>query len=149
MTQNISILHFKNLSLNDFHDLIKLRLAVFVVEQDCPYQDIDGLDKDAYHLILKDLGQIIGTLRILKAGVVYPEVAIGRVATHQDYRGKALGHLMIKNAMEFVKSELKASAIRLSAQTHLVNFYEKHGFSSTGKEYLEDGIPHTEMICHF
>ena len=81
--------------------------------------------------------------------MVYPEVAIGRVATHQNYRGKGFGHLMMKNAMEFAKAELKATAIKLSAQTHLVNFYKQHGFSSTGKEYLEDGIPHTEMICHF
>lgn len=141
------IKHYSELSLNEFHDLIALRMEVFVVEQDCPYQDLDGKDKDAYHLIMlsEDL-QTIGTLRILKAGVYYPEAAIGRVVSHKDYRDKGIGHHIMKAAIDFIESEMKEKSIRLSAQTHLVHFYEKHGFKSTGKEYLEDGIPHTEML---
>lgn len=139
--------HYSELSLDEFHDLIGLRMEVFVVEQDCPYQDLDGLDKDAYHLVvLSDQKETIGTLRILKPGVYYNEIAIGRVVSHADYRDKKIGHLMMKEAINFIEKELNQHSIRLSAQTHLIRFYEKHGFKSTGKEYLEDGIPHTEML---
>ncbi len=142
-----NIKHFNDLTLNEFHDLVALRMQVFVVEQDCPYQDLDGLDKDAYHLIvLNENHQTIGTVRILKAGVYYDEVAIGRVVSHEDFRHLKIGHLMMEKAIEFIAATLKSNRIRLSAQTHLKHFYEKHGFVSTGKEYLEDGIPHTEML---
>ena len=141
-----TIKHYADLTKDDFHDIIALRIAVFVVEQNCPYQELDGKDKDAYHLMVKENGQTIGTTRILKPGVSYDEVAIGRVVSDQNHRDKKLGHLMMKEAMRFVRDEMKEHKIRLSAQTHLVGYYEKHGFKSTGKEYLEDGIPHTEML---
>ena len=142
----VEIKHYSALSKDEFHDIIALRIAVFVVEQDCPYQELDGNDKDAYHLIVREGDVIIGTLRILKPGVSYPELAIGRVVSHPDHRDKQLGHLMMKEAMDFAQNELKEKAVRLSAQTHLTSYYQKHGFESTGKEYLEDGIPHTEML---
>ena len=146
MTEPI-IKHFTQLTLDEFHDIIALRMEVFVVEQDCPYQDLDGKDRDAYHLIIhSDDNQLTGTLRILKAGVYYPEIAIGRVVSHANFRDKKIGHLMMKKAIDFIEKDLKQKSIRLSAQTHLMKFYEKHGFRSTGKEYLEDGIPHTEML---
>jgi ElaA protein len=142
----ISIKHYEDLSKDEFHDLIALRISVFVVEQDCPYQELDGLDKDAYHVLIKENDEIIGTARILKAGVAYPEVAIGRVVSGSEHRDKKIGYLLMEAAMKFVKEEFKEKSIRLSAQTHLLAFYQKVGFQSTGKEYLEDGIPHTEMI---
>lgn len=142
----ISIKHYDELSTDEFHDIIALRIAVFVVEQDCPYLEIDGLDKDAYHLQAVFEGKLVGTLRILKEDVVYRERAIGRVASHPDYRHLKLGHTMMKSAMDFMRNEFGTTPIRISAQTHLVPFYSKHGFASTGKEYLEDGIPHTEML---
>ena len=143
----ISIKHYSDLSPNEFHDMIALRISVFVVEQNCPYQELDGLDKDAFHLIAQEENAIIGTLRILKAGIVYPEIAIGRVASATNSRDKKLGHLMMKEAMLFLESNFPSSAVRISAQTHLCNFYRKYGFVETGKNYLEDGIPHSEMIC--
>jgi len=144
----VTIKHYNELTKGEFHDLISLRMAVFVVEQNCPYQDLDGLDKDAFHVIIKKEEEIIATARILKANVVYPEVAIGRVASSAKYRDLKLGHLLMEEAMSFIHTVLKSGNVRLSAQTHLLSFYEKHGFKSTGKNYLEDGIPHSEMISN-
>ncbi len=142
---NVDIKHYIKLSLNEFHDMIALRMAVFVVEQNCPYQDLDGLDRDAFHVLIKFQDELIATARILKAGVVYPEIAIGRVASSPQHRDKKLGHLIMTNAMSFIFNNFGSVPIKLSAQSHLTNYYAKHGFSSTGKTYLEDGIPHTEM----
>ena len=145
---NIQIKHYSDLTKNELYDVISLRVLVFIIEQDCPYQDLDGLDKDAWHLLVIDNEEIIGTLRILKPRVVYNEVAIGRVVSHPEHRGKKLGYLMMEKAIEFVQNTLEEKSIRISAQTHLCEFYAKTGFISTGKEYLEDGIPHTEMLLN-
>ena len=140
------ILHFSELSLNTFHDLIALRVAVFVVEQNCPYQELDGKDKDAFHLIVWEKDKIIGTARILNPGVAYHEPAIGRVVSALSHRESGVGHVIMREAMSFIEKHFGNKAARLSAQTHLVKFYEQHGFISTGKNYLEDNIPHTEMV---
>jgi len=142
------IKHYSELSVNEFHDLIALRIAVFVVEQDCPYQELDGKDKKAYHLIGRNgQGDIVATARILPAGVSYPEVSIGRVVTSSDVRKLGIGHQLMTEAHAFVADEFgKNTSVRLSAQTHLINYYERHGYVETGKNYLEDGIPHTEML---
>jgi|TARA_R110000737_G_scaffold223373_3_gene238400 ElaA protein len=142
----IEIKAFNDLSLDEFHDLIALRIAVFVIEQDCPYQDLDGKDKSSYHLILRnDDDKIIGTARILPAGLSYPEIAIGRVVTSIESRELKLGHKIMEHALEFIQQKWENKSVKLSAQSHLTGYYGKHGFVSTGKEYLEDGIPHTEM----
>ncbi len=145
--KNSSIKHFEKLSLEEFHDIIALRINVFVVEQDCPYQELDGKDKNAYHLILySDKNVIIGTARILLKGVSYPEVAIGRVVIDEDYRHLKLGHKIMEDSLTFIREKFGNENVRLSAQSHLVGYYAAHGFVSTGKEYIEDGIPHTEML---
>jgi ElaA protein len=139
--------HFNDLTLNEFHDIITLRIAVFVVEQNCPYQDLDGKDKKSYHLICRNgLGKVVGTLRILPPGLAYEEVAIGRIALDESERGSHQGHEMVKEAKKFIRAEFGEVAVKLSGQKHLEKFYNKHGFISTGKEYLEDGIPHVEML---
>lgn len=142
----IQIKHYTELSLDEFHDIIALRIMVFVVEQNCPYQELDGKDKDAYHMTVSENGIVVGTLRILKKGVSYQEVSIGRVVSHPAHRDRKLGYLLMNEAIRFVEDNMKEKAIRLSAQTHLLPFYQRMNFKSTGKEYLEDGIPHTEMI---
>lgn len=144
---SVEVKHFNDLNLNDFHDMIALRIQVFVIEQNCPYQDLDGKDKTAFHVLIRNEKQeIIGTTRILPQDVSYPEIAIGRVVVDEKYRHLKLGHLLMKESLQFVDSHFGPQNIRLSAQTHLVHFYTSHGFESTGKEYLEDGIPHTEML---
>ncbi len=140
------IKHYSELTKDEFHDTIALRIAVFVIEQNCPYQELDGLDKDAYHLLVKENGKIIGTTRILKPGVAYKETAIGRVVSAIDKRHLKLGHVLMEASMRFIQEEMNEKAVRLSAQTHLKGFYAKHGFVPTGKDYLEDGIPHSEML---
>lgn len=138
--------HFEDLSIYELYDLLALRVKVFVVEQNCPYQELDDKDQVAFHLIAKNKkGNIVGTMRILPRGVSYEEISFGRIVIDKTERGKQLGHKMMEKAMDFVLSQAGESAIRLSAQKHLENFYIKHEFLSTGKEYLEDGIPHLEM----
>ncbi|WP_107038908.1 GNAT family N-acetyltransferase [Brumimicrobium mesophilum] len=138
--------HFNDLSLNEFHDIIALRIKVFVVEQNCPYLELDGKDKKSYHLICRNgKGELVGTMRILPQGVAYNDVGFGRVVLDESARGEKEGHQMIEEAMAFCKAEFGDVPICLSGQKHLEGFYNKHNFYSTGKEYLEDGIPHVEM----
>lgn len=138
---------YSELTLNEFHDIIQLRIAVFVIEQNCPYQELDGKDKKSYHMICRNgTGELIGTLRILPKGISYEEISIGRVVLNESARGKKNGHTIMKEALEFIKSEFGNTPIRISAQKHLENFYTSHQFKSTLKEYLEDGIPHIEML---
>ncbi|TNE54080.1 MAG: GNAT family N-acetyltransferase [Bacteroidetes bacterium] len=143
----MEVLSYEDLSLDTFHELIALRIAVFVVEQNCPYQELDGKDKLGEHLIMRDRtnGKIIGTARILPPGVSYDEVAIGRVVTDNDYRGKGVGHFLMESCMKHIEKKYGQVPVRISAQEHLENYYRKHGFVPTGKAYLEDDIPHIEM----
>jgi len=139
--------YFQELSLEEFHDIIALRIQIFIIEQNCPYQEVDGKDKLAHHLFFKnEMDEIIAVTRILPQGISYPEVAIGRVVVHEEYRGTGLGNQLMADSMNFVKDKYGEVPVRLSAQKHLENYYGNHGFKSTGKEYLEDGIPHVEML---
>ena len=138
---------FQELSLEEFHDIIALRIQIFIIEQNCPYQEVDGKDKLAHHLFFKnEIDEIIAVTRILPQGISYTEVAIGRVVVHEDYRGTGLGNQLMADSMNFVRDKYGEVPVRLSAQKHLENYYGNHGFKSTGKEYLEDGIPHVEML---
>ncbi len=144
---DVFIKQFDELSLIEFHDIVALRISVFVVEQNCPYQELDGKDKMSFHLFVKEGDSIVGTARILPPGLSYPEIAIGRVVSSIDKRDCGLGHLIMEESLKFISNHWKdPQNVKLSAQSHLKKYYEKHGFTSTGKEYLEDGIPHTEMI---
>jgi ElaA protein len=140
------IKHFVDLNQYELYDVFALRINVFVVEQNCPYPELDGKDKHCFHVIGEHEGEVVATARIIPAGISYPEVSIGRVATHANFRKKGLGHLIMKNCLEFIQTEFGKGSIRISAQAHLQNYYEKHDFKATGKEYLEDGIPHLEML---
>ena len=138
---------FQELSLEEFHDIIALRIQIFIIEQNCPYQEVDGKDKLAHHLFFKnEMDEIIAVTRILPQGISYEEVAIGRVVVHEEYRGTGLGNQLMAESMNFVRDKYGDVPVRLSAQKHLENYYGNHGFKSTGKEYLEDGIPHVEML---
>lgn len=139
--------HYPDLTTNEFHDIIALRLKAFVVEQNCSYLDLDGKDKKCYHLICREgFGKVVATARILPPGIAYSEVSIGRVVLDQEMRGKGIGHQLMEQSMKFINEEFGVVPVRISAQKHLENYYKTHNFISTGKEYLEDEIPHVEML---
>ena len=137
---------FDDLTLNELYEILKLRLEVFVVEQDCPYQDLDGKDQLSYHLFLEDRGKIIAVSRILPEKVAYDEMAIGRVIVKKDYRNQGIARKMMVKAIDFIIKDLGKTKIRLSGQAYLINFYEDLGFKKISGEYLEDGIPHFEFL---
>lgn len=142
---------FSELSLQEFYALAQLRQAVFVVEQNCPYLDLDGKDQLGHHLLGLDAqGELQAYARILAAGSSYPQDAsIGRVISSAKIRGKGQGPALMQAAISACQKLYPQTAIRISAQSHLVHFYARLGFQSTGKEYLEDDIPHTEMLLEF
>lgn len=142
-----SILHFNDLSSNQLFDMYELRTAVFVVEQDCPYQEVDYKDKVAYHVLgYTKNNDLIAVGRILPAGISYTEVSLGRVAIDMKHRGSGLAHQLNSEMISFINTRLNTDSIRISAQSHLINFYEKHLFKVVSEEYLEDNIPHVEML---
>lgn len=140
------IKHFVDLNKYELHDIFALRVKVFVVEQNCPYQELDGKDKHCFHIIGEYNDQVISTARIIPAGISYPEVSLGRVVVDSEYRNKGIAHKMMEEVLSFSKNEFGKHTIKISAQEHLENFYTTHGFTATGKKYLEDGIPHIEML---
>lgn len=147
MHLNWQIKPYSELTTTEFHDIIALRLKVFVVEQDCPYLDLDGKDKKCYHMLCRDgQGRVVATARILHPGTSYPEVSIGRVVVDSSIRRNGVGNELLKKCKEFVVEEFGNVAIRISAQKHLEEYYRNHAFQSTNKEYLEDNIPHVEML---
>ena len=137
---------FDDLSVKQFHDVLQLRSAVFVLEQHCLFQDIDGADSLAMHLLGQHEGQIVAYARCFPAGVKFAEASIGRVLTRRAARGGGLGHALIKEAIASVWRQWGAQAIRIGAQSHLKPFYGDHGFKQVGTAYVEDGIDHIEML---
>ena len=140
------IKRFKDLKTTELYEIMKARAEVFIVEQKCIYQDNDDRDKYAWHLFLEKDGEVIAYLRILDKGIVYNEVAIGRVLTLKPYRKKGYAHEMIEKAILFVENELKEDSIRLLAQTYIQKFYEQHGFVSASDISYTDGKEHIEMV---
>ena len=137
---------FDELNVEEIYKILKLRIEVFVVEQECAYQDCDGKDQKSYHLFLEDEGRIAAYLRILKRGLSFDEVAIGRVIVNKDYRGKGLAREMMLKAIKFIEEELNEKEIKIQAQVYLVDFYGSLGFKKISEEYLEDKIPHVDML---
>ncbi len=143
---NILIKTFDQLTINELHDLLQLRSEVFVVEQDCVYQDIDGKDRKALHIVgLKD-DRIVAYTRCFQPGIYFEEAAIGRVVVDEAYRKFKYGHDIMKASIIAIKDHYKTETIKLSGQTHLKKFYESHDFKQIGEGYLEDGIPHIAML---
>ena len=140
-----SIKKFGELSINELYDILRLRAEVFVVEQDCVYQDVDAKDQKALHLFISDDDKIVGYTRMFDKGDYFDEASIGRVVVQENYRDKALGHMLMKESIKAIKTNYNTSKITISAQKHLKGFYESHGFTQVGNEYLEDGIPHIKM----
>jgi ElaA protein len=137
---------FSNLSTGELYDILQLRAEIFVVEQDCVYNDLDGFDKLAIHQFIKKDGLIIAYSRLLKPGTRFSEFSIGRVVVKQSERGKGLGIELMEAAKYYIINELGATKIKLSAQSYLQRFYETLGFEIVTEMYLEDGIPHLGML---
>ena len=135
--------HFSELSAEELFEIYKLRVSVFIVEQSCPYQDIDDADKSAYHVWLRDEDGIEAYARVLPAGVAFPTAAIGRVIAVKRRCG--LGSKVVTAAIDVAASKFNADRVTVEAQVYAKALYEKLGFRQCSEEFLEDGIAHVRM----
>lgn len=145
MNIEFKIKPFAALSTSELYEILKLRIEVFVVEQNCIYQDIDGKDSKAIHVLGYYNGELAAYCRIFDAGYYFDETSIGRVIVSPKYRDKKFGHDLMKVAIEAVEANFNKKQITISAQMYLQKFYESHGFVKTSEMYLEDDIPHIQM----
>lgn len=142
---------WKDITRDEWHGLVRLRVDVFVVEQDCPYSDLDGKDLRAWHVWKEGEDVAKGTAmlacaRVLGPGVSYAEPSIGRVATRRDCRSEGLGKELMQRSIEVCERTWPGQDIRISAQCYLEAWYGELGFAPVGEPYLEDGIPHIQML---
>ncbi|QOD59800.1 GNAT family N-acetyltransferase [Polaribacter haliotis] len=143
---NFTTKQFSELTTYELYEILQLRAAVFVVEQDCVYQDVDGKDFKSLHVFGLKNDKIVAYTRIFKAGDYFDNASIGRVVVASEERKYGFGHDLMKASIKAVKTYFKADKITISAQVYLKKFYESHGFVKIGEEYLEDGIPHIQMV---
>lgn len=147
MDTTIEIKPWEELTRDEVYALMQLRIAVFVVEQNCPYQDADNKDKKSAHVLMRDdQGQLVGCARLVRPGVSYNEWSIGRVAVALSHRSKQLGQRLMKACLEHLQQHTQSAPIRISAQYYLLQFYNRCGFEQVSEIYLEDNIPHVEML---
>ena len=142
----LSIKTFEELTKQELYDLLQLRSEVFVVEQDCVYQDIDGKDDRALHVMMFVNDSLAAYTRCFPPGVYFEEAAIGRVVVSNDARGHGYGKVIMETSLVAIREKYGVDKVRVSAQTYLKRFYEELGFKQEGEGYLEDGIPHISMI---
>jgi ElaA protein len=143
---HITVKTFIELNTTELYNILQLRAKVFVVEQDCVYQDLDGKDQNAIHIIGVKSDKIIAYTRIFKPGSYYDVASIGRVVVAKKERRYGYGKVIMEASIEAVKEYLKEETIKISAQEYLKKFYNELGFKEVGERYLEDGIPHIVMI---
>ena len=143
----IKIKTYDELSKAELYEVLRARTAVFVVEQECAYQEVDNKDQIALHAMATEDGKLIAYSRIFNAGDYAPEASIGRVLVDFSHRNKGLGQEIMKASLEAVKTHFNTDTVMVSAQRYLVKFYEELGFQTRGEPYLEDGIPHIKMVC--
>lgn len=139
---------FYELSLDELYAIMVLRQEVFIVEQDCPYQDADGKDQESMHMMaVNQHDELLAYIRILPKGISYPNYSsIGRVVNSEKVRGHGVGKKIMTEALSYMKTNYPSDNIKISAQCYLLGFYENLGFIKVGEEYLEDDIPHHAMI---
>ena len=136
---------YNDLSKDQFFDILKLRIEIFVVEQCCYYQELDNEDKEAFHVSIYNDGIIVAVGRIIP-NLHNKEVKIGRIAVKMEHRKKGLAYKMMKDILNFISKKYKNFSVLLSAQTYLIEFYQSFGFKEIGNTYLEDGIEHINMV---
>jgi ElaA protein len=137
---------FDDLTNKELYIILKERTTVFVVEQNCPYPEVDGKDPQTYHLFKEENGEIIAYLRVLPAGVSYQEASIGRVLVKKEYRGRGIAEELLRRGLDFIHDELKENTVKIQAQDYLRKFYGSFGFKAITETYLEDNIPHVDML---
>jgi ElaA protein len=145
MELKFEIKRFNELSTQELYVLLQLRSEVFVVEQNCVYQDIDGKDAKAIHLLGTYNNELVAYVRIFKPGDYFEQASIGRVVVKQMYRDRKWGYDLMKEAIQATETVFNETKITISAQLYLKKFYESLGFNQTSEMYLEDDIPHIEM----
>lgn len=146
MNLSHTIKSFQELSNEELYAILRLRAEVFIVEQNCPYLDLDNKDQKCYHLMVYDSQRLAGYCRLLPAGVSYEEISIGRVISAPSHRGTGVGKIVMELGIRYCEELFGAGSIRIGAQVYAKPFYEALGFVAEGEEYLEDDIPHVEML---
>ena len=142
---NWTIKTFDELTLDELYNILRLRNEVFIVEQNCVYEDLDGKDHSAWHLMAIEDNKLVAYTRILPPGVSYKDPVIGRVVTSSSKRRSGLGRELMKRSIEACEKLFGKISITLSAQVYLKRFYESLDFIVAGEEYFDDGIPHIKM----
>ncbi len=139
---------FSQLDNHQLYDLIRLRIDIFVVEQNCPYAELDDKDRDqqTLHIMGYDDDTLISYARLLAPGISYTDASIGRFAVHINYRRQGIGHTLMQQCLNHIAHTWPDANIRVSAQQYLNQFYAEFGFIQTSEMYLEDNIPHIEML---
>lgn len=137
---------FEKLTNDELYALLKLRVDVFVVEQDCPYPELDNYDQQAIHYFLKINEEFAAYVRILPSNSKYEEVSIGRVLVLKKFRRQGYAQQIMQKAIDYVMNEWKETRIKVQGQEYLKDFYSGFGFEQVSESYLEDGIPHIDMI---
>ena len=142
----IVLKHFHELTIQELYNILQLRSEVFVVEQNCIYQDIDGKDQKAVHIFIKENKDVLAYSRVFNEGEYFENPSIGRVVVKKEKRGTELGKKIMVEGAKYIKETFTNKKIEISAQKYLKDFYGELGYEFTGNEYLEDGIPHIRMI---
>lgn len=137
---------FDQLSVEELYQIIRLRIEVFILEQEAPYQDCDNYDQKALHIWAEIDGEIAAYCRLFNKGIKYNEASLGRVISNPKYRGQQLGKRLLHLSLETIKTRFNNPDIQISAQNYLLPFYSSYGFQAFGATYLEDNLPHTAMI---
>lgn len=136
---------FDELTAAELYERLKLRVDVFVVEQNCPYPELDGLDQESAHLSYTEDGKVLAYARLVPGGLKYDIPSIGRVIVRQEARGRGLAKELMHKCIDFIFAEWQPEAIQLQGQVYLKDFYQSFGFEPISAEYDEDGIPHLDM----
>lgn len=143
---HIATKKFDELSRSQLYEILQLRSEIFVVEQNCTYQDLDGKDQEALHVLGTKNNKIVAYARCFAPGLYFEEAAIGRILVKAAERKFGLGHQIVEASINALEEKFRPKTIQLSAQQYLIAFYETHGFETMGEGYLEDGIPHIAMV---